>query len=234
MRKRSKRYKVSAQLVEVGKRYSLEEAVALISKMQRPKFEETVAVALKLGIDPKQSEQVVRGTVSLPHGSGKDVRVIVFAEGDKAEAAKASGAIEVGSADLAKKIGDGWLEFDVAIATPDMMKHVSKLGRVLGPRGLMPNPKTGTVTEDVAGAVRAFKAGRVEFKTDKLGHMNIPVGKTSFNEQALVENVVAALQAVVRAKPSGAKGAFLRRVALASTMNPAVRLDEAALTNRLS
>lgn len=234
MRKRSKRYKASAQLVEKGKRYSLEEAVALLKQMKRPNFDETVSVAVKLGVDPKQSDQMVRGTVSLPHGTGKAVRVIVFAEGEKAEQAKAAGAVEVGSSDLAKKIQDGWLDFDVAIATPDMMKHVSRLGRILGPRGLMPNPKTGTVTEDVAGAVRAFMAGRVEFKTDKLGHMSIPVGKTSFTDEALVENVMAALQAVMRAKPATAKGAFLRRVALASTMNPAVRLDEAALANRLS
>jgi large subunit ribosomal protein L1 len=222
----SKRYKKAALLVEAGKSYPLKTAVEIIAKFPKAKFVETIEVAFKLGVDPKQSDQMVRGTVPLPHGSGKVVRVLVFAKnGPAADAATAAGAEFVGFDDMIKKCTEGWTDFDVAIATPDAMSEVRKLGKVLGPRGLMPNPKTGTVTEDTAKAVKEVKAGRVEFKVDKAGNVHVPVGKISFTTEAITENIQSVLRAVIKARPSGVKGVFVQSCTLSATMSPPVRLD---------
>jgi large subunit ribosomal protein L1 len=224
--KHSKRYKKALALVDALKPYPLSAAVQLLAKFPRAKFNETVEVAFRLGVDPKQSDQMVRGTVPLPHGSGKVVRVLVFAKpGAAAEAAKSANAEFVGFDDMIKKCQEGWTDFDVAIATPEAMAEVRKLGKVLGPRGLMPNPKTGTVTDDTAKAVKELKAGRVEFKTDKAGNVHVPVGKVSFTPEQLAENARSVIEAVVRSRPSSVKGAFVHTCTLSSTMSPAVRLD---------
>ncbi|MGN6384665.1 MAG: 50S ribosomal protein L1, partial [Verrucomicrobiota bacterium] len=204
----------------------LQNAVEILGKFPKAKFNETVEVAFHLGVDPRQSDQMVRGTVPLPHGSGKTVRVLVFARpGAAADAATAAGAEHVGFDDMIKKCTEGWTDFDVAIATPDAMVEVRKLGKVLGPRGLMPNPKTGTVTDDTAKAVKEVKAGRVEFKVDKGGNVAVPVGKRSFTPQQIVENVRAVIDAVIKAKPSSVKGTFVESCTLSATMSPPVRLD---------
>src|ERR1700716_681759 len=223
--KRSKRYRAAAEQVDRSKPYNLNDAVATLKKFPPTKFDQTVTVSFRLGVDPKQSDQMVRGTCPLPHGSGKQVRVLVFAQGQAAEAAKEAGAEYVGFEDLIKKCQEGFQNFDVAVATPAAMAEVRKLGRVLGPRGLMPNPKTGTVTDDTAKAVREVKAGRVEFKLDKNGNVAVPVGKFSFAENALVENGTAVIEAVVRARPATAKGRFLEGMTLSATMSPGLHLD---------
>ena len=224
----SKRYKKALTQVEVGKIYTLASAVEVLAKFPRAKFTESIDVAFKLGVDPKQSDQMVRGTCPLPHGSGKVVRVLVFTKpGAQAEAARAAGAEFVGFDDMIKKCQDGWNDFDVAIATPDAMTEVRKLGKVLGPRGLMPNPKTGTVTDDTAKAIREVKAGRVEFKLDKNGNIAVPVGKLSFSEVALQENGAAVIDAIVKSRPPAAKGRFVENISLASTMSPSIRIDSA-------
>ena len=223
--KRSKRYDEAVKLIDDEKKYSWNEAFEVLKKFPAPKFDQTVTLSIHLGIDPKQSDQMVRGTCPLPHGSGKDVRVLVFAEGEAAKAAQAVGAEFVGYEDMLKKIRDGFNDFDVAIATPDAMSEVRKLGRFLGPRGLMPNPKTGTVTDDTAAAVNAVKAGRVDFKLDKGGNVAIPVGKVSFEPKALVENSEAAIESVCRAKPATAKGVYIQKVTIAATMSPGIALD---------
>lgn len=222
---RSKRYRASAEQVDRTKAYNLNEAVATLKKFQPTKFDQTVTVSFRLGVDPKQSDQMVRGTCPLPHGSGKQVRVLVFAEGAAAKAAKEAGAEHVGFKDMIQKCQDGFQDFDVAVATPAAMAEVRKLGRVLGPRGLMPNPKTGTVTDDTAKAVQEVKAGRVEFKLDKNGNVAVPVGKFSFAENALVENGTAVIEAVVRARPATAKGHFVEAMTLSATMSPGVSID---------
>src|SRR5213078_1490204 len=205
----SKRFKKAIEQVDAKKLYPLKSAVEVLAKFPKAKFNETVDLAFRLGVDPKHSDQMVRGTVPLPHGSGKTVKVLVFAKnGASADAAKGAGAEYVGFDDLIKKCQEGWSDFDVAIATPDAMSEVRKLGKVLGPRGLMPNPKTGTVTDDTARAVREVKAGRVEFKIDKAGNVHVPVGKASFNAQQLEENARAVIEAVAKAKPHSAKGAY--------------------------
>ena len=209
--------------------YALADAIREIKGRSAAKFDETVEIAMNLGIDPRHADQMVRGVVQLPNGTGKSVRVAVFARGDKAEEAKSAGADIVGAEDLAKEIQEGRIDFDRAIATPDMMAVVGRLGKILGPRGLMPNPKLGTVTPDVTGAVSAAKAGTVEFRAEKAGVVHAGVGKVSFDEGALAENVKAFVSAIIRAKPSGAKGTYVRRVALSSTMGPSVRLDVAKL-----
>ena len=209
--------------------YALADAIREIKGRSAAKFDETVEIAMNLGIDPRHADQMVRGVVQLPNGTGKSVRVAVFARGDKAEEAKSAGADIVGAEDLAKEIQEGRIDFDRAIATPDMMAVVGRLGKILGPRGLMPNPKLGTVTPDVNGAVGAAKAGTVEFRAEKAGIVHAGVGKISFDESALAENVKAFVSAIIRAKPSGAKGTYVRRVALSSTMGPSVRLDVAKL-----
>jgi len=222
----SKRYKKALELVDGNKNYPLKAAVEVLAKFPKAKFNETVDLAFRLGVDPKQSDQMVRGTVPLPHGSGKTVKVLVFAKGGApADAARAAGAEFVGFDDLIKKCNEGWSDFDVAIATPDAMSEVRKLGKVLGPRGLMPNPKTGTVTEDTARAVKEVKAGRVEFKVDKAGNVHVPVGKASFPPLQIEENARAVIDAVSKAKPHSVKGLFIQSCTISATMSPPVRLD---------
>ncbi|MBU2603752.1 MAG: 50S ribosomal protein L1 [Actinobacteria bacterium] len=225
MSKQSKRYKEAKRAVEVGRVYSVGEAVRLIQSMQAATFDETVEVHVKLGVNPRHADQQVRGTIMLPHGTGKSVRVAVFAKGDKATEAETAGADVVGAEDLATRVEQGFLEFDVAIATPDMMGVVGKLGRVLGPRGLMPNPKAGTVTFDVGRAVADMKAGKIEYRTDKLGVVHVIIGKKSFDQAQLVENYAEFLDELVRAKPASAKGKYLRSITFASTMGPGVPVD---------
>jgi len=227
MNERSKRYRAAAQLVNGSKTYPLNDAVATLKKFPATKFDQTVTLAFRLSVDPKQSDQMVRGTCALPHGSGKQVRVLVFAEGKAAQDAKDAGAEYIGFKDLIQKCQEGFSDFDVAIATPAAMAEVRKLGKVLGPRGLMPNPRTGTVTEDTAKAVREVKAGRVEFKLDKNGNVAVVVGKFSFEENALVENGKAVIEAVVRARPATAKGRYLETVTISATMSPGVHVDPA-------
>ena len=212
--------------VDSSKRYTLDEAVDVLKKFPATKFDQTVEIAMKLGVDPRQSDQMVRGTVPLPHGSGKKVRVLVFTQGGESEAAaKAAGAEHVGFDEYIKKCNEGWVDFDVAIATPEAMAEVRKLGRVLGPRGLMPNPKTGTVTADTAKAVKEVKAGRVEYKIDKTANMHVPVGKVSFDADKLSDNVKALIDAVLKSKPSSSKGSFILTCTLTATMSPAISLD---------
>jgi large subunit ribosomal protein L1 len=220
MVKHSKRYLTAAARVDRAKLYEPGEALALLQGLPHAKFDETVEVAVNLGIDPKKSDQLVRGAVSLPKGLGTKIKVVVFADGDKAEAARAAGADEVGAAELAEKISGGWLDFDIVIASPDMMKHVGKLGKVLGPQGKMPSPKSGTVTPDVAQAVREFKAGKVEFRTDAGGNIHAPVGKRSFKTEDLEANLRAFLDHLLSLRPPAVKGQFLRKVSISTTMGP--------------
>ncbi len=221
----SKRYKKALEQVDAKKAYPLKEAVGILANFPKAKFNETVDLAFHLGVDPKQSDQMVRGTVPLPHGSGKVVRVLVFAQGAAADAAKAAGAEFVGFEDLIARCNGGWTDFDVAVATPGAMAEVRKLGKVLGPRGLMPNPKTGTVTEDTAKAVKEVKAGRVEFKVDKAANVHVAIGKTSFNAEQIEANARAVIEAVVKAKPASLKSAYLNSCTLSATMSPGVRVD---------
>jgi large subunit ribosomal protein L1 len=226
-KKRSKRYLAATKLLDAKRKYPFGEAVKVLKTLPAPKFDQTVTLSFKLGVDPKQSDQMVRGTCPLPHGSGKSVRVLVFATGQAATAAQEAGAEFVGYEDLLKKVTAGFADFDVAIATPSAMAEVRKLGKILGPRGLMPNPKTGTVTEDTAKAVKEVKAGRVEFKLDKNANVSVPVGKFSFDENALVENGSAVIDAVVKARPATAKGSFVETITLSATMSPGVTVDPA-------
>lgn len=222
----SKRYKKALSTLETGKSYSLKAAVEALAKFPKAKFNETIDIAFRLGVDPRQSDQMVRGTVPLPHGSGKNVRVLVFARsGQAADAATAAGAEFVGFEDMIKKCNEGWCDFDVAIATPEAMIEVRKLGKVLGPRGLMPNPKTGTVTDDTAKAVREVKAGRVEFKTDKSGNVHVPVGKLSFTAAQIEENARVVVEAIFKARPSSVKGVYVLSCTLSATMSPGIVLD---------
>lgn len=220
MAKRSKRYNQAVARVDRSRAYEAGEAFSLLKTLPAPKFDETVEVAVRLGIDPRKSDQLVRGAVSLPKGLGKTVKIVVFAEGDKADAARAAGADEVGADDLAKKIEGGWMDFDIVIASPDMMKHVGKLGKVLGPQGKMPSPKSGTVTPNVGDAVREFKAGKVEFRTDSGGNIHAPLGKRSFTVDDLVANLTAFMDHLVTMRPSAVKGTFVRKVTVSTTMGP--------------
>ena len=222
---RSKSYRKAAELIEAGKIYSPLEAANIAKQASPTKFDGTVEVAMRLGVDPRKADQMVRGTVSLPHGTGKTVRVIVFATGDKAEEARAAGADKVGSDDLIQEITDGFLDFDAAIATPDQMAKVGRIARVLGPRGLMPNPKTGTVTPDVAKAVTDIKGGKISFRVDKQSNLHLIIGKASFSAQQLVENYAAALDEVLRSKPAAAKGRYLKKVTFTTTMGPGIAVD---------
>ena len=224
---RGKKYRKVAELVDRNKLYSLDEAAGLIKSLSFSKFDGTVDLAVNLGVDPRHADQNVRGTTPLPHGLGKTVRIVVFAKGEAAQQAEAAGVAAVGGDDLATKINGGWLEFDQVIATPDMMGVVGKLGRVLGPRGLMPNPKLGTVTPDVVKAINELKAGRTEFRVDKAGIVHVPVGKASFPADKLAENMKAVVDAIVKAKPSTAKGTYLKKIAVSATMSPGVRIDPA-------
>ena len=222
----SKRYKKALEVVDAKKAYSLKDAVGVLTKFPKAKFNETIDLAFRLGVDPKQSDQMIRGTVPLPHGSGKTVRVLVFAKsGAAADAAKAAGAEYVGYEDMIAKCQAGWADFDVAVATPEAMAEVRKLGKVLGPRGLMPNPKTGTVTDDTAKAVKEVKAGRVEFKVDKGGNVHVAVGKAAFPADQIEENARAVIEAVIKARPNSVKGAYINSCTLSATMSPPVRLD---------
>ena len=221
-----KKYKAVAALVDRAKKYSIEEAIGLAKKTARTKFDETVDLALKLGVDPKQAEQMVRGTVVLPHGTGKKVKVLVFAKGEKDKEARDAGADYVGAEDLADKIQkEGWTDFDTVVATPDLMGLVGKLGKVLGPRGLMPNPKTGTVTFDIAKAIKEIRAGKVEYRVEKAGIVHVPVGKASFDEKKLVDNAKSVFESVLKAKPSTSKGKYLKSATVSTTMGPGIKMD---------
>lgn len=231
MRKRSKRYRALASRIEKRRLYSVEEAVAIVKETASAKFTETVDIAVRLGVDPKKPDQAVRGTVALPHGIGKEVRVLVLAKPPRDEEAKAAGADHAGFHEYIQKIQQGWADVDVVIATPDVMGDVGRLGKILGPRGLMPNPKSGTVTMDVAKAVKDVKAGKIEFRVDKEGILHATVGKANFENQKLVENVNAFLQAVLRQKPASAKGQYIKSVALSSTMGPGVPIDKAVVSS---
>ncbi|MHB8440262.1 MAG: 50S ribosomal protein L1 [Acidimicrobiales bacterium] len=222
-----KNYKAALENIDREKLYTPAEAIDIVKANAKAKFDETVELAVRLGVDPRKADQIVRGTLTLPAGTGKTARVIAFAAGDAAAEARAAGADEVGADDLVAKIEGGFLDFDVAIATPDLMGQVGKLGRVLGPRGLMPNPKTGTVTTDVGKAVSEFKGGRVEYRTDKVGNVHVGVGKVSFDRAKLLENVHAVIEELTRAKPAAAKGRYMRAVTLSSTMGPGVHIDPA-------
>jgi large subunit ribosomal protein L1 len=227
MSKPGKRYSSASEKVDRGALYGTREAISLLKQFPDAKFDETVEVNVRLGVDPRKADQMVRGSLSLPKGTGKAVRVAAFAKGEKATEAKEAGADVVGDEDLAERIQGGWLEFDAAVATPDMMPVVGKLGRVLGPRGLMPNPKSGTVTEDVAKAVRDIKGGMVEYRTDRHGNLHIVLGKKSFSEADLLENYAAALDEIIRSKPAAAKGRYLRSITVSTTMGPGIRIDPA-------
>jgi len=222
MPNRGKNYQSSAKLIDRNKLYEPAEAVKLIGEVAKAKFDETVEAHIRLGVDPRRSDQQVRGAVVLPYGTGKTKRVLVFAKGEKAHEAEEAGADYVGADDLAEKIKGGWMDFDITVATPDMMSTVGKLGKILGPRGLMPNPKTGTVTFDVAKAIAEIKAGKVEYRVDKTGIVHVPIGKASFGEEKLMANLAVLMDAIVKARPAAAKGAYLKSVSVAATMSPGI------------
>ena len=232
--KRGKKYKEALGQVDRTRQYLLDEGIELLHQLPAAKFDETVEVAVRLGVDPRHADQMVRSTVVLPNGTGKTVRVLVFTKGENETLAKNAGADFVGAEDLVAKIQGGWLDFDVAIATPDMMKIVGRLGKVLGARGLMPNPKSGTVTNDVVTAVNEARAGKIEFRVDKAGNLQVPVGKRSFDNEKLKQNIMAFMDAVMRAKPSAAKGTYVKNVAISSTMSPGVKIDRVALLQSLA
>jgi large subunit ribosomal protein L1 len=232
--KRSKAYREAAEKIDASKTYAPLEAVRLAKASAKAKYDETVEVAMRLGVDPRKADQMVRGTVNLPHGTGKVARVLVFANGDKAEAAREAGADFVGSDELLEKVAGGWLDFDSVVATPDMMGKVGRLGKVLGPRGLMPNPKTGTVTMDTAKAVTDIKGGKIEFRVDKHANLHFIIGKASFDETSLVENYATALDEVLRLKPSSSKGRYIEKATLSTSMGPGIPLDHTRTRNLLA
>ncbi len=232
MGRRSRRYESSRAVVEQGRFYRLEEAAEALKLMRAAQFDETVECSVQLGIDPRHSDQQIRGTISLPHGTGRTSRVAVFAEGPAAEAAQQAGAEYVGGDELIQKVEGGFTDFDVALAVPEMMSRIGRLGRFLGPRGLMPSPKSGTVRQDIADAVAEFKAGKIEFRNDSGGNVHVPVGKLSFSVEALVENARTLVEQLLRMKPPAAKGRYLRKACLGSTMNPALRIDVSEFTGR--
>ncbi len=225
MKRKGKSYRAVLAKVDRAQRYLLEEGLRLVHETARAKFDETVEMSIRLGVDPRQADQNVRGTVVLPHGTGKTVRVAAFAKGEKEREAQEAGADFVGAEDLIKKISEGWVDFDKAVATPDMMGTVGRIGKILGPRGLMPNPKTGTVTLDIARAVKEIKAGKLEFRVDKAGIIHLPIGKASFGADKLLDNARAVLVSILRAKPASAKGNYVRGVTLSTTMGPGVKID---------
>lgn len=234
MAKHGKRYLESVKLIDKTKQYDPAEALSLIKKMPKGKFDETVELSVRLGVDPRQSDQQIRGAVVLPYGTGRSVKVLVFAKGEKAKEAEEAGADHVGAEELIDEIQKGWLDFDVAIATPDMMGAVGKLGKVLGPKGLMPNPKTGTVTMDVAKAVKDSKAGKVEYRVDKAGIVHVPIGKVSFEPEKLVRNFRTLMDAIVKAKPAGAKGTYIKSIVVSSTMGPGVKIPPQLATQSVA
>ncbi len=225
MPQRGKKYQDARKEIDRNKHYEPDEALELVKKLGGTKFDETVELAVRLGVNPKHADQQVRGGVVLPHGTGKTVRVLVFAKGEKMKEAEEAGADMVGGDDLATKIQGGWLDFDVAVATPDMMSTVGKLGKILGPRGMMPNPKSGTVTFEVARAISEIKAGKVEFRTDKAGNIHVPIGKVSFDQDKLIDNFFAVIESLLKAKPPAAKGQYMRSVTISSTMGPGVKIS---------
>lgn len=230
MAKQGKKFQDAAKLVDRTKQYSVEEAIELVKQTSTVKFDATVEAAFRLGVDPKKADQQIRGALVLPNGTGKTQRVLVFAKGEKAKEAEAAGADHVGDSDFITKIQQGWFEFDVIVATPDMMGEVGKLGRVLGPKGLMPNPKTGTVTFDVTKAIQEIKAGKVEYRVDKAGNVHVPVGKVSFESSKLIENFTAIFDTMMKVKPSAAKGVYMKNIAITSTMGPGVKVDASSFT----
>lgn len=232
--KRGKKYREAAAQVDRTKAYLLDEGLQILRQLPAAKFDETVECAVRLGVDPRHADQMVRSTVVLPQGTGKKIRVLVFAKGEHEIAAREAGADLVGAEDMVEKIQGGWLDFDVAIATPDMMKIVGRLGKILGARGLMPNPKSGTVTFDVSGAVKDSKAGKIEFRVDKAGNLHVPVGKRSFTDAQLKENIMVFVDAVLRAKPSTAKGTYVRSVTISSTMSPGIKIERVTLFQSLT
>ncbi|MBU5267646.1 50S ribosomal protein L1 [Virgibacillus proomii] len=225
MAKKGKKYQEAAKLVDRTKAYDVAEAITLVKETAKANFDETVEAAFRLGVDPKKADQQIRGAMVLPHGTGKTQRVLVFAKGEKTKEAEAAGADYIGDADYINKINQGWFDFDVVVATPDMMAEVGKLGRVLGPKGLMPNPKTGTVTFEVEKAVQDIKAGKVEYRVDKSSNVHVPIGKVSFDEQKLIENFVAITETLIKAKPQAAKGKYMKNASVSSTMGPGIRVD---------
>jgi len=225
MAKRSKKYEEASKLVDRSTVYDIEEAVSLVKETAKANFDETVEAAFRLGVDPKKADQQIRGAMVLPHGTGKTQRVLVFAKGEKAKEAEAAGADYVGETEYIEKINQGWFDFDVIVATPDMMAEVGKLGRVLGPKGLMPNPKTGTVTFEVEKAVNEIKAGKVEYRVDKSSNIHVPIGKASFDKDKLAENFKALVEQIVKVKPQSAKGTYLKNVSITSTMGPGIKVD---------
>ena len=229
MSEKGKNYRAALNKVDRNQRYLLEDSLRLAKESAHAKFDETVEMAIRLGVDPRQADQNIRGTVTLPHGMGKSVRVLAFAKGDKEKEAQDAGADFVGSDELIKKISDGWLEFDKAVATPDMMGAVGRIGKILGPRGLMPNPKTGTVAMDIGKAVKEIKAGKLEFRVDKAGIIHVPVGKASFGPEQLIDNAKAVLGSIIRAKPASAKGNYIKGVTVATTMGPGIKIDLAQI-----
>jgi large subunit ribosomal protein L1 len=230
----TKRIRATEALIDRAKPYSVEEAMDIVKKAPAAKFDETVDLSIRLGVDPKHADQMVRGAIVLPHGIGKTVRVAVFAKGEKEREAREAGADIVGAEDLVEKVQGGFMDFDSTIATPDLMGQVGRLGKVLGPRGLMPNPKLGTVTFDVARAVREVKAGKVEFRVDKAGNVHVPIGKKSFAQENLVANAMTLLEAIVKAKPAASKGVYLRSITLSTTMGPGIHVDAQRVTNQFS
>ena len=225
MKKKSKRYRQGVEKIKEGALYPLEAAITLLKELPSAKFDETVELVFNMGIDPKQTEQLVRGTVSLPHGTGKKVRIAVFAKGAQADEAKAAGADVIGHEDLIKKVSEGWADFDIAVTTPDLMRELGRLGKILGPRGLMPSPKTGTVTKEIGKAVKELKAGRIEFRTDKVSNIQVPIGKKSFAANALADNARVVIDGLLKAKPSTAKGAYFKKCVVSSTMCAGVPVD---------
>lgn len=225
MKKRGKKYQEAAKLVDRSKQYDIAEAIALLKQTAKAKFDETVEVAFRLGVDPKKADENIRGAVVLPHGTGRTQKVLVFAKGEKVKEAEAAGADYIGDQDVIAKINEGWFDFDVIVATPDMMAEVGKLGRVLGPKGLMPNPKTGTVTFEVEKAVNEIKAGKVEYRVDKASNLHVPIGKISFDDEKLVDNFDTIVDTIVKVKPQSSKGTYLRNVAITSTMGPGIKID---------
>lgn len=229
MKKRSKRYEERAKLVDITKRYALDSAVKVLKQFPKNKFDESVEISIQLGVDPAKAEENVRGTVALPHGTGKSVKVLCFCKGEEAKAAQAAGAEYVGTDEYLTKVQEGWLDFDVIVAHPDMMRELSKLGRVLGPKGLMPSPKAGTVSTDVGKAVKEIKKGKIEFKSDKTGGLHVACGKMSFSEQAILENAKSVIRAIVDHRPNSVKGEYLKSVSIATSQGPGMRLETASL-----
>lgn len=225
MKKRGKNFRAALELVDPTKSYEIKEAISILKEASKSKFDETVEIAFRLGVDPKKAEENIRGAVVLPHGTGKTQRVLVFAKGDKIKEAEAAGADYIGDADIIAKITSGWFEFDVIVATPDMMAEVGKLGRVLGPKGLMPNPKTGTVTFEVEKAVNEIKAGKIEYRVDKSSNLHAPIGKLSFDDDKLIENFKTIVDTIVKVKPQSSKGTYMRNLSVTSTMGPGIKIE---------